>query len=372
MKWLVSIPFLIPALGEERWPLFYGEVASFIGIGLILWNLKEKIKWQPITIVLICLTIYFLIVQSPYVVSRVILSLCYIGSGIILISISKVSNTSISKLLNSILLSSIILALFGIIQYFHLSFPMSIEMSAKSYEGMVSIVGQRNLLANYLFCGVISCVALKKEYTNWVLWLVLCLLGVCLILTGSRTVYLYLVWLIVWKGIDQLTVFSCKRIIVTSLVSTAILLLLILLPSVVERAETISNLMQNPRVILFQNAMEMFLRNPIFGQGIGEFSYGMYLNSSTSSLPFIERNSHNLFSSVLAESGIVGFLILASFTFIWWKRRIKESEELKPIWGIIGVQLIHSMLEFPLWHMQWLALFCICVGLTMNQNFERK
>lgn len=360
---LCSIPFLIPAVGEDQWPLFHAELSSFLLMSFWLWKANPKWNWKISLNILLCISI--LILAHPWPSSKLVLILCYIGLFPLVVSCSIQSSLCATTLSKTVAISSVILALLGFILYFGGASLNAVGITAPLKEGMSSILGQRNLLANYLFCGVLSCLWLieRKESKRWLVLSGLLLLVISLFMTGSRTVLLYLVLLIVLKR----TALNIWHIFAVCIVLVLTFLLMQQL-SIVTRQETLLNISHNPRWIMANHSLETFWRNPIFGQGLGEFAYGMWENSTTiiTGVPFIERHAHNLLLHILAECGIFGILVMGYCTFLWVSLVKKETPWI--FWGIIGVQLIHSMVEFPLWYAQWLCLFGICVGQTMRKQ----
>lgn len=66
------------------------------------------------------------------------------------------------------------------------------------------------------------------------------------------------------------------------------------------------------RVSLLVIALRVFLRNPIWGVGIGEFLYQIPFFSTVKSGEFLIQPVHNIYFLILAQTGLVG-LILALF-----------------------------------------------------------
>lgn len=112
------------------------------------------------------------------------------------------------------------------------------------------------------------------------------------------------------------------------------------------------------RLELYQQAINAFLSAPLFGIGWGELGYYMYLNKESIG---IDRNAHNVFIHFLAETGIIGtsFLVIALY-FLCPKRYINIYA---PLYAIIGIQFIHSMVEFPYAYMPWLIVLGLSIGM---------
>lgn len=94
------------------------------------------------------------------------------------------------------------------------------------------------------------------------------------------------------------------------------------------------------RYFINQCNSELFLRNPIFGVGVGDVQYSLnncYLDKEFFTLYESEFNSHNTYFYLLLSGGLVTFLsflgALAYTIFMYWKRR-----------NILAIFLILSLL----------------------------
>jgi O-antigen ligase len=112
------------------------------------------------------------------------------------------------------------------------------------------------------------------------------------------------------------------------------------------------------RLELYQQAINAFLSAPFFGIGWGELSYYMYLNKESIG---IDRNAHNVFIHFLAETGIIGLALLVSA--LYCTRPANYNSTYTPLYSIIGIQLIHSMVEFPYAYMNYLIVLGLAIGM---------
>jgi O-antigen ligase len=72
-------------------------------------------------------------------------------------------------------------------------------------------------------------------------------------------------------------------------------------------------------------------------------------------------HSHNIFSMILVEFGLVGLAVVLAFVVSIAVAALKPPMTLPRFFSIggIGLLFIHSNLEFPLWHLWFLVLFCL-------------
>ena len=127
---------------------------------------------------------------------------------------------------------------------------------------------------------------------------------------------------------------------------------------------------QDHRILMWKHALLMIWQHPFNGVGWGEFSYNMYQNSILIPVGFLDRNAHNIFLHIGAELGIVGLCI---FIFLLWT--IKHTMDWKGISvlisGILTIQMLHSLVEFPMHYAYLLGLTGLIIGLKQKEQNEK-
>jgi hypothetical protein len=80
----------------------------------------------------------------------------------------------------------------------------------------------------------------------------------------------------------------------------------------------------------------------------------------------LDRHSHNLFLQLLAETGTAGFLCVAVPLALWCYRMPWRHLNPARCWalGVLAIMGLHSMVEFPLWHSNFLGVFALLFGLV--------
>ncbi|MBU5436818.1 O-antigen ligase family protein [Tissierella sp. MSJ-40] len=155
---------------------------------------------------------------------------------------------------------------------------------------------------------------------------------ICIILTFSRGAYIsILIALVISFMIEKDRKWKCRSILLAIIV-------LFVLVNVLEvlgigyvdlfKRRFLGMLSSggSGRSIIWKNAFETFIKNPIFGIGINAF-----LNYSTSNYG-IHNYIHNTFLEVLVESGVVGFFIYGLFlilVFFSCIKLFKKNKETK-------------------------------------------
>ena len=123
------------------------------------------------------------------------------------------------------------------------------------------------------------------------------------------------------------------------------------------------------RIQLSLWAWLMFLSNPTLGIGFGEYAWRAFELSMDLPGPApagLDRHSHNLFLQLLAETGIAGFLCVAVPLALLCYRMPWRNLSPARCWalGVLAIMGLHSMVEFPLWHANFLGVFALLFGLV--------
>ncbi|BBF87927.1 possible integral membrane protein [Aquitalea magnusonii] len=126
------------------------------------------------------------------------------------------------------------------------------------------------------------------------------------------------------------------------------------------------------RRIEWTKAWDIFIQQPWLGIGWGMFPAQSVEMELTGGLPkypesWLFVHCHNLFFQLLAETGIVGVLIVFStlfYTLGAFLRKGEQSAENLLLLGIGCVILAHSMFEYPLWYLPFFSMFLIVLLLA--------
>lgn len=132
------------------------------------------------------------------------------------------------------------------------------------------------------------------------------------------------------------------------------------------------------RRIEWTKAWDIFQQHPWFGVGWGMFPAQSVEMELTGGLPkypesWLFVHCHNLFFQLLAETGIVGVLIVFAtlgYALSSFLRKEQQSAENLLLLGIGGVILAHSMFEYPLWYLPFLSMFLIVLLLAPVGRIE--
>lgn len=122
------------------------------------------------------------------------------------------------------------------------------------------------------------------------------------------------------------------------------------------------------RLILWHNVLTLIAEHPWRGWGWGELSFAHYMHSTLyPGARFVEilDNAHNLPLHLAVELGIPAAVLVCG-GFIWFVITARPWRERDPFrvmaWGLMGVIVLHSLLEYPLWYGPFQMVFGLCLG----------
>ncbi|KVQ36183.1 polymerase [Burkholderia cepacia] len=120
-----------------------------------------------------------------------------------------------------------------------------------------------------------------------------------------------------------------------------------------------------PRLALWKYGLAMFREHPLLGVGWGEFpSHQFALVRSLGGVE-IANNSHDIFIDLLAKSGLVGLGVLVVALVTWFVRAVRAPQSSMRVFGfaLIGVLLMHALVEYPQQYMFFLLPAMFVIGL---------
>lgn len=242
--------------------------------------------------------------------------------------------------------------------------------------------GQRNHYCHYLSWAIFASIYLFQEKKINITIFITSLIYFCFAITvsGSRSIFLYFITAILISGLMLLRKNKSQiKLFILILLSTLTMLVVqygwtqvhsqkFTTKSGLQRLENNSN--NDRRYTEWQKAIIIFKEHPIFGVGWNQFAKNsmalqtIFPNAPTNAGLF--TNCHNIFLQLAAETGIVGVLLFcfSLVSVIIRLLAIKNYDiEFTIIFAIIGTTFMHSMTEYPLWYMYFLAPFILFFSL---------
>ncbi len=123
------------------------------------------------------------------------------------------------------------------------------------------------------------------------------------------------------------------------------------------------------RIYMWHQALLMLFRQPVLGVGFGQYAGVFFEQAAELSryhIPNYDRNSHNALMQLLAETGLVGAGLVCAGIAGWLlglRRGIAASAENWWMLCLLSVLFLHSMIEYPLWHANFLGVAAILLGM---------
>jgi O-antigen ligase len=290
-----------------------------------------------------------------------------------------------------------LVAMTGFVMYYGIEIAGFRLISGVATEGMFGTVGQRNNFANYLGCALASVVFLRGQGRLGLplATLLAAPIALALVLSVSRSAWVFValtalsaVWTF-WLGDRG----RCKPLLRFSLFALGLFAFFNVLAAETswfagpepQSASLAGRWLQTLipgegrlgvrlRGYLFEEAWRMFTEHPWLGVGFGQFAcdlleHGASFNGVDSSM---DRHSHNAPLQLLAETGLAGALCVA-VPLASWLRRLpwsRPSVETGWIIAVVAIEAAHSMVEFPLWHANFLGLTAIVLGYAARPALE--
>jgi O-antigen ligase len=255
-------------------------------------------------------------------------------------------------------------------------------------------IGQRNQYAHYLMWGMIAGVYLYSVeklrgvlFTLWTVWL-----SIMIAYAASRTVLLYVVAVfiigIVWHARVRTAAsrrmmlgmfFACVLIVAAQFLMPMMNQLVSLVThshaavsSGVERLASNGDDMSSRRFAEMHKAWMVFRAHPFRGVGWSQYAaqsvtlqaLPQFANDGVNSGLF--TNAHNLILQLLAEMGgvVTAIVVLGLiWTVLPYFTQKAQIEGVLPL-ACMAVTLIHSMLEYPLWYLYFLAMLVVFCALA--------
>ncbi|MFA6202030.1 MAG: Wzy polymerase domain-containing protein [Gallionella sp.] len=276
-------------------------------------------------------------------------------------------------------------ALIGILQHYrwHSWFDSVVVMKVST--GVYGNLAQPNHFASYITLGLISLGVLfgqRKLPAGFVLALALPLLFV-LTLSGSRSSWLYLLFmlLLAWRGMKTLPQLRPVMHYCVVLLAGFVLMHGVVQLSFMKGDGSNFDIFQRVadtssgsiRLQLWHEAWLIFKQSPWMGAGFGQFAWQHFQlgpELRQVNINGLYNNAHSLLFQLAAEAGIAGLLVLFAALGVWFKGvRVCSAPHW---WGyaILGVLAIHSLLEYPLWYVYFLAVAALLLGMFDETHYR--
>ncbi|MFT0168812.1 PglL family O-oligosaccharyltransferase [Paraburkholderia mimosarum] len=120
-----------------------------------------------------------------------------------------------------------------------------------------------------------------------------------------------------------------------------------------------------PRLALWRYGWTMFKSHPVLGVGWGDFPVHQFELVRSLGGVEIANNAHDIFLDLLAKTGLVGLGIVVIGLVTWFVRALRVPHTAERVFGfmLIGVLVMHALVEYPQQYMFFLLPAMFVFGL---------
>jgi hypothetical protein len=125
----------------------------------------------------------------------------------------------------------------------------------------------------------------------------------------------------------------------------------------------------SPRLALMRTAWAALGEHPWLGQGAGNYSWASFVAaaSHTGDEPFmVAEHAHNFAFQLAAEFGVPATVVVLLLLLFWARQFLRQQWRPEHVWcaSILGIGVVHSLLEYPLWYAYFLGPTALLLGAT--------
>ena len=284
------------------------------------------------------------------------------------------------------LLGTELSALAGILQHYRWHTLLDAVITSKNGMAVYGNMAQPNHYANYITMGLVSLGFLRLQLRSWQVVLLAVPLLFVLVLSGSRSSWLYLLSMaalaFLWQRREQ----SCRHLLnytLLLLLGFGLMHWVVQIPWLAGASGSLTTVQRlfsgdssgSIRLYLWHESWLIFSQFPILGAGLGQYAwqhFQMVPLLQAANISGLYNNAHNLVMQLAAEMGLAGVLILFGTLGMWLWQSVRAPFTIYHWWGytVLLVLGIHSMLEYPLWYAYFMGIAAILLGALDSSTYR--
>lgn len=400
---LVGLMWVLPFLYYyHAYPLttFYQEWGAAV-LGLCAssfllikqyWNKPEvpRIVLLPVLLMLVAL-LQFMLGMTTYFDQTLLFTLYMLWATLLMMLGRSLREhlgwpLMVSVLAAFLLLGAELNALLGILQHYRWHTFLDAVVTAKNGIAVYGNMAQPNHYANYIALGLISLGLLRLHMRTWQAVILTLPLLFVLVLSGSRSSWLYLLGMAALAALWQHRDKSCRHLLhyaLLLLLGFGLMHWLVQLPWLTGSTGSVTTMQRmmagdtggSIRLYLWHESWLIFTQFPLLGVGLGQFAWqhfqlGPLLHATN--ITGLYNNAHNLFIQLAVEMGLSGLLIVLVMLglWLWQSTRVKMTVYHWWAYAVLGVLFVHSMLEYPLWYAYFMGVAAVLLGALDNATYR--
>jgi O-antigen ligase len=356
------------------------------------WQLAElpRIVLLPIGMVVLLL-VQYLLDKIPSFDQTLLLALYFLWAALLVMLGHRLRVELGLPLLATVLAVFLVLgaelnALAGLIQHYRWHTFLNSVVTVKTASAVYGNIAQPNHFANYIALGLASLGLLHIRWSLrlWQTTLAVLPLLFVLALSGSRSAWLYLLFMVGmtywWQRRDKSYVPLLKYILLllAGFVAMHFVVQIPWLEGAGGKVTTVERMFSASggiRLYLWKEALLIFAHFPLLGAGFGQFAWQHFqLGAELQNLNIagLYNNAHNLVMQLAAETGLAGLAIVFGMLGLWLWHALREHLTLYHWWGfsVLAVLGIHSLLEYPLWYGYFIGVAAVALGMMESKTYR--
>ena len=281
----------------------------------------------------------------------------------------------------------------GVLQHYRWHTFLDSVVTVKVATAVYGNIAQPNHFADYIAMGLASVglLYIRGLLRSWQVVLLVTPMLFVLVLSGSRSAWLYLLFMAgisyLWQRRDKSFLLLLKYAVAV-LLGFALMHLVVQIPWLEGASGKVTALQRlwgeggnwaggnsSIRLYLWKESWLIFTHFPLIGSGFGQFAWQHFQMGGElrdTNISGLYNNAHNMVMQLAAETGLAGLSILFATLGIWLMRGLREPRTIYQWWGftVLSVLAIHSMLEYPLWYGYFIGIAAIVLGLIDGGVFR--